>query len=182
MEKLACDKGNETVHSLLAKKDSVAAEKIHPNNLRRVIRALEVCRLTGKTFTQVNEESRREAVYNVLTIGIKTDREKLYNRIDTRVDRMMEDGLLAEIKKLKSMGIGRETTAMQAIGYKELLEYLGGNLSLDEAVEKIKQESRRYAKRQMTWFRRNDKINWVDIENPDEMRKIFEKCREFMEL
>ena len=141
MQKLADAEGADAVHRLLAEKDPAAAEKIHPNNVRRVIRALEVCRLTGKTFTQVNLESRREPVYDALILGIDTNREILYERINKRVDRMMEDGLLDEVQRLIDMGIGRDTTAMQAIGYKEILEFSEGKATLEEAVEKIKMEA-----------------------------------------
>ena len=181
MELLAEKEGNDAVHKLLLEKDSQAAQKIHPNNLRRVIRALEVCHLTNKTFTEVNKESRREAVYDALIFAIDADREILYNRINERVDRMMKEGLVDEVKRLCDMGIDRNTTAMQAIGYKEVLEYLEGKLNIDEMTELIKQESRRYAKRQLTWFRRNEKINWVRPNENDGMKKIFEKCSEFLD-
>lgn len=180
MQKLADANGVEAVHKLLEEKDPEAADKIHPNNLRRVIRALEVCHLTGKTFTQVNQESRHEPVYDALILGIDTEREVLYDRINKRVDEMMKNGLLEEVQNLKNMGISRDTTAMQAIGYKEMLEFLEGRDSLEEAIEKIKMESRRYAKRQLTWFRRNNKIQWVSTSNPEYMTVVLEKCRNFL--
>ena len=169
--------GAEALHTRLREKDSEAADKIHPNNVRRVIRALEVCHTTGKTFTQVNNESRREPLYNAKIFGIDTDREVLYNRIDRRVDIMLEDGLLDEVKRFYDAGLDRSTTAMQAIGYKEIYDFLDRKCSLEDAVEKIKMESRRYAKRQLTWFRRNEMIDWVKIDNLDE---IFEKCNDFL--
>ncbi len=180
MELLAQKDGVDAVHKLLCEKDSEAAQKIHPNNLRRVIRALEVCHLTNKTFTEVNEESRREAVYDALIFAIDAEREALYSRINDRVDCMMKAGLVDEVKRLWDMGVDRNTTAMQAIGYKEVLDYLEGNLNIDETVELIKQESRRYAKRQLTWFRRNEKINWVRLDEDDGMKVIFEKCSQFL--
>jgi tRNA dimethylallyltransferase len=180
MQKLADANGVEAVHKLLEEKDPEAADKIHPNNLRRVIRALEVCHLTGKTFTQVNQESRHEPVYDALILGIETEREVLYDRINKRVDEMMKNGLPEEVQNLKNMGISRDTTAMQAIGYKEMLEFLEGRDSLEEAIEKIKMESRRYAKRQLTWFRRNNKIQWVSTSNPEYMTVVLEKCRNFL--
>jgi len=180
MQRLAGEKGNTAVHRLLEEKDAVAAQKIHPNNLRRVIRALEVCHVTGKTFTQVNAESIRKPVYDALVLGIETDRQLLYQRIDRRVDIMVEKGLLDEVKELKKAGIGRDTTAMQAIGYKELLDFLEGEISFDGAVDKIKQESRRYAKRQLTWFRRNPDINWVSIGDEKSIEAIIERCKSFL--
>lgn len=181
MQNIAEEQGNEALHKILAQKDSIAAEKIHPNNIRRVIRALEVCHMTGKTFTKVNEESRREMVYDTLILGIEADREKLYEKIDKRVDLMMGKGLIDEVQKLRESGIGRETTAMQAIGYKELLDYLEGRAELSETVDKIKQESRRYAKRQMTWFRRNKDIVWVRLDQSDSVDRICQKCLEFLD-
>ncbi len=181
MQALAETEGNEALHKILRQKDPEAAEKIHPNNVRRVIRALEVCKVTGKTFTLVNEESKREALFDALVFGIDTDRETLYKRIDKRVDVMMEKGLLDEVKALCENGVGKDTTAMQAIGYKELLEYIDGKEPLLDAVEKIKQESRRYAKRQLTWFRRNDEIQWVRLDDEDSLEKIFEKCQRFLD-
>lgn len=180
MKELAEKEGNEALHNILSQKDPQAAEKIHPNNVRRVIRALEVCKVTGKTFTLVNEESKREALFDALVFGIDTDRETLYKRIDKRVDVMMEKGLLDEVKSLCESGVGKDTTAMQAIGYKELLEYIDGKEPLVDAVEKIKQESRRYAKRQMTWFRRNKDIHWVRPYEENGLEKIFEECQRFL--
>lgn len=180
MQSLAERQGNHAVHRLLFEKDPTAAQSIHPNNLKRVIRALEVCHVTGKTFTQVNAESIRKPVYDAYVLGIETDRQLLYDRIDRRVDIMLERGLLDEVKQLKAAGIGRDTTAMQAIGYKELLDFLDGAVSLQAAVDKIKQESRRYAKRQLTWFRRNPDINWVGIGTDKQLEEIFEKCSRFL--
>ena len=180
MKKLANREGNEAVHALLLKKDQIAAEKIHPNNVRRVIRALEVCHVTGKTFTQVNQESRRESLYDALILGIDVDREVLYKRIDSRVDAMIKEGLIDEVKNLWESGLSKNTTAMQAIGYKEIVEYLEGKTALCQAIEKIKQESRRYAKRQLTWFRRNDDIKWVNPQDSIEKTEILERCSEFL--
>ena len=177
---LAETEGVEAVHKILEEKDPEAAEKIHPNNVRRVVRAIEVCQLTGKTFTQVNREARREPMYDALILGIDTEREVLYERINMRVDKMLKAGLVEEVRRLCDMGIGRDATAMQAIGYKEILEFLEGRETLEEAVQKIKMESRRYAKRQLTWFRRNEKIHWVRISQPEDMGHIFEKCSEFL--
>lgn len=180
MHSLALEKGNEAVHRILSEKDPQAAEKIHPNNIRRVIRALEVCHLTGKTFTQVNEESRRQAVYDALIFGIDTPRDVLYDRINLRVDKMMEAGLLGEVEMLCGRGLSKATTAMQAIGYKELAEFIEGRATLEDAVEKIKLESRRYAKRQLTWFRRNGQIQWVDPLEENWIEKVCEKCFTFL--
>lgn len=180
MQEVLEKEGKEALHMRLLKLDPEAAEKIHPNNTRRVIRALEVCEATGKTFTQVSKEARRTPEYDAYVLGIETDRVELYKRIDARVDVMMENGLIDEVKRLKESGISRDTTAMQAIGYKELYDCFDGFISLDEAVEKIKQESRRYAKRQLTWFRRNEDIDWVRIDSEENIEKICEKCVDFL--
>ena len=169
---LAEKEGNGAVHKLLQEIDKESAEKIHENNLRRVIRALEIYKTTGKTMTQVNLESVQEPLYDSLIIGLDVERQMLYERINRRVDIMISDGLLDEVREIMKMGINKDTTAMQAIGYKELVSYFEGHCTLDEAIEKIKQESRRYAKRQMTWLRRNEKINWIVLQNDYNYDKI----------
>lgn len=137
------------------------------HNPKRVIRALEVYELTGKTLGEWNAESKIEPPkYDSLIIGLRfLDREKLYERINKRVDIMLESGLLQEVEKLISMGIKDTVTAGQAIGYKELYPYFDGTATLEECTEKLKQETRKYAKRQMTWFRRNPKIQWIDLDD-----------------
>ena len=146
--------------------------KVDPNNTvdrhnpKRVLRALEVYELTGKTLAEWNAESRLEPPkHESLIIGLRfEDREKLYERINLRVDMMIEAGLLDEVRRLVSMGLASTVTAGQAIGYKEFYPYLDGTASLEECVEKLKQESRKYAKRQMTWFRRNPRIKWITLD------------------
>ena len=160
--KMAEGKGSEAVHKLLLEADPIEAEKVHHNNVKRVIRALEICKTTGMTKTEADKLAIKEPLYDAEIYGLNMDREKLYERINKRVDLMMEMGLLDEVKRLLSMGIRRDSTAMQAIGYKELVLYLDGGCTLEEAVDKIKQESRRYAKRQLTWFRRNKNIKWIE--------------------
>lgn len=137
------------------------------HNPKRVLRALEVYELTGKTLAQWNAESRLEPPkHESLIIGLRfEDRERLYERINLRVDMMMEAGLLDEVRRLVSMGLADTVTAGQAIGYKEFYPYLEGTASLEECVEKLKQESRKYAKRQMTWFRRNPRIKWITLDD-----------------
>lgn len=175
LEKLFEEKGREYIFEMLEKIDPEAAEKIHPNNTRRVIRALEIYETTGKTLTQANIESKRPEKYESLVIGLMWDRETLYERINERVERMMAEGLLKEVETLRKKGMKAEYTSMQAIGYKELFEYFEGNCTLEEAKEKIKQESRRYAKRQMTWLKRNKKINWLILQKDYNLNKIYEQ-------
>ncbi len=180
LQKIAEEKGVEVLHEMLREKDSLAAEKIHPNNVRRVIRALEVCKATGRTFTEVSRDAVKTPIYEALTFGLEYERAVLYNRINRRVDKMIDEGLLDEVKMLREMGISYNNTAMQAIGYKEIFEYLDSECSFEEAIEKIKQESRRYAKRQLTWFKRNPQIIWFMLQENYSLEKIYEKCFTFI--
>ena len=160
-----CEKeGIDVLFEELKEIDPKTAERLHINDSKRIIRALEVFHLTGKTITDQEEESHlTESKYRWCLIGLRAqDRQYLYDRINLRVDMMLKDGLLKETKDFFSRKIS--STAAQAIGYKELKPYIDGHISLDEAVEKLKMESRRYAKRQLTWFRRNTDIKWLDID------------------
>lgn len=163
LEDLATEKGNEYIHEMLKDIDPISYKEIHANNRKRVIRALEVYKLTNKPFSSYNAgsdfyNSNYDVFYYVLTM----DRQRLYERINKRVDIMMEKGLLEECIRLKEMGYTSDIQAMQGIGYKELLYHLEGNLSLSEAVDMIKQGSRNYAKRQLTWFRRDERCIFLD--------------------
>jgi len=166
--------GIEKLYNELLSVDSEAAKKIHPNNEVRVIRALEIYRLTGETLTEQNKRSHDiNSIYEPIFIGISyKDREKLYERINKRVDIMMENGLLEEAKEFYKSYASK--TAVNAIGYKELKPFIDGEKSLNDCLEKLKQSTRRYAKRQLTWFNRNEKINWVypdSYKNTDELYK-----------
>ncbi|MGX8699947.1 tRNA (adenosine(37)-N6)-dimethylallyltransferase MiaA [Caproiciproducens sp.] len=156
--------GVQTLIDELRSFDPASAQRIHPNNLSRVIRAIEIYRTTGVTMTEQLELSRQTpSPYDARIIGLDfQDRQKLYDRINLRVDRMMQDGLLAEAEEILDRPGAR--TALQAIGYKELLPYFRSECSLDEAVGSIKRESRRYAKRQLTWFRRDENIRWIMVD------------------
>ena len=160
---LTYEKGNEYVHVMLKNIDPVSYREIHPNNRKRVIRALEVYKTTGNPFSEYNAgENFYESPYDIHYFVLNMDREKLYERINLRVDIMMEKGLLNECIKLKEMGYNSLMQSMQGIGYKEILYYLEGNISLEEAVDMIKQGSRNYAKRQLTWFRRDPRVKFLD--------------------
>ena len=166
---LAQENGNQYVHDMLKEIDLQSAENVHPNNLKRVIRALEIYKFTGKTKTEWDSISHsKESSYDAMVIGITyNNRDVLYKRIDSRVDLMMKQGLFDEVKELYTKGLLLEnSTAAQAIGYKELFSVIKGEQNLDTAVSTIKQETRRYAKRQMTWFKRNKSIKWFC---PDEV-------------
>ena len=175
LEKLAAINGKAYMMELLRKYDPQAAEKLHENNLVRVIRAIEMYRLTGRTFEENMKLSReRESPYEVCMIGLTfADRKDLYERIDTRVDIMIKNGMLDQAEELYRSGKMR--TAAQAIGYKEFIPYFEGTASLDECIGKIKQVSRNYAKRQLTWFRHNTQIQWIIREKYEQNDKIIEK-------
>ena len=161
---LAEEKGNEYVHSLLKDKDHVSYSNVHPNNIKRVIRALEVYKVSGKPFSYyINSKENKK--YKFLYFVLTMERSKLYDRINKRVDSMMKKGLLTEVEKLKEMGLTSDMQSMKGIGYKELLYYLDGKCTLDEAIDKIKQGSRNYAKRQLTWFRREEDAVWINKDN-----------------
>lgn len=150
--------GAEEMLRRLALFDPETAARLHPNDSRRIIRAFEIYRSTGKTQTQANEESRGESPYDVLMIGLSClDRQRLYDRIDMRVDVMLDKGLLDEARKATEISGG----AVQAIGHKELYGYLNGDKSKQEAADNLRRATRRYAKRQLTWFRRDERINWI---------------------
>ncbi|WP_252503532.1 tRNA (adenosine(37)-N6)-dimethylallyltransferase MiaA [Sporosarcina sp. Marseille-Q4943] len=160
-KELESEGGAERLYKRLHKLDPASADKIHPNNHRRLIRALEIIEVTGKTKNEHEQGAGEAPLYDHLIVGLKLDREVLYERIDVRVDQMMEDGLLEEARGLWEKGV-RNVQSVQAIGYKELYQYFEGAISLDEAVELIKKNTRHYAKRQMTYFRNKVKISWFD--------------------
>lgn len=163
LQYLAQTEGKEYVHTLLRDVDMESYNRLYPNDLKRVIRALEVYKLTGKTISQFNEENDiYDIPYNVFYFVLNMDRDKLYDRINKRVDIMIEKGLVDEVKKLKAMGYTAHMQSMKGIGYKEILYYLDGNISLDEAIYLIKKGSRNYAKRQLTWFRKDKRVIWID--------------------
>lgn len=162
LENIAREKGVEYVHHMLCQADPDAAAQLHPNNLKRVIRALEFYRQTGIRISEHNRKEReKESPYHYIYFVLTDDRARLYERIDRRVDQMMESGLLDEVQALKKRGIKRTAAAMQGLGYKELYSYLDGECSLQEAVRIIKQDTRHFAKRQITWFKREKDVIWI---------------------
>lgn len=166
LEHISTEKGNEYLHQMLKEVDEQSAIDIHPNNVKRVIRALEFYKLTGKKISEHNQEERqKESPYNFAYFVLNDERENLYKRIDMRVDQMIEEGLEEEVRHLKEKGYTKDMVSMQGLGYKELLDYLDGTISLDEAVYIIKRDTRRFAKRQLTWFRRERDVIWVDKQN-----------------
>lgn len=163
LEKTAEEKGGEYLHALLQEADPEAALQIHPHNIKRMIRALEFHHQTGGKISEHNETEReKESPYNFAYFVLTDDRSRLYDRIDRRVDLMMEEGLLDEVRFLKERGVRRDSTAMQGLGYKELYAFLDGKYPLEEAVRIIKRDTRHFAKRQLTWFKRERDVIWAD--------------------
>lgn len=163
---LSIDRGKLWLHQELNNVDPVAAEQIHPNNVRRVIRALEVYQLTGMRFSDMKQaDYQTNAKYNAAIFGLNHERDLLYERINKRVDLMVTAGLVEEVSALLDKGFKRSATSMQGLGYKEIAAHLDGELSLHAAIELLKRDTRRYAKRQFTWFRRDPRIHWIDRHN-----------------
>ncbi|MDE6275723.1 MAG: tRNA (adenosine(37)-N6)-dimethylallyltransferase MiaA [Clostridia bacterium] len=169
--------GKEYMHSMLTEIDPEDAQKIHPNNVKRVLRALEIYKITGNRKSDLQEKDKA-LKYQPCMIALDLDRQKLYQRIDTRVDKMIEMGLINEIKLLLSKGISFECQSMQAIGYKEFKEYFDGTNTLEQTVDIIKRNSRNYAKRQLTWFKRYDFAKWF---SPDDSSGIEKEVKSFLE-
>lgn len=184
METLALEKGNVFLHSMLKDIDLESYKNIHPNNRKRVIRALEVYKITGKPFSSFKEnEGKVLEEYDIYYYVLTMNREKLYERINRRVDVMIENGLLEEVKHLKDKGMTPDMQSMKGIGYKELLYYLNGDISLEKAIDMLKQGTRNYAKRQLTWFRRDSLVEFInkDVYNSEEeiINKILNDIGEY---
>lgn len=172
---LAAEKGPEAVHALLAKKDPASAAAIHPNNLKRVIRAIEFMEESGGSIAAHNLQQReRESAYRSVFFVLTMDRARLYERIDRRVDIMMERGLVEEVARLRAMGIQRDSKSMQGIGYKQVYGYLDGEYDLEEAVRLIKRDTRHFAKRQLTWFKREKDVIWTDLDRFENRQQMWD--------
>lgn len=163
LETLAKEHGAEYLHTMLASVDPASAEAIHANNVKRVIRALEFYRETGERISEHNEEERRKASpYQFAYFVLNDARDRIYANIDCRVDRMLEHGLVEEVRRLQAQGCTRDMVSMQGLGYKEILDYLDGRCSYEEAVRVLKRDTRHFAKRQLTWFRRERDVIWIN--------------------
>lgn len=183
LEQTAREKGPRALHELLREVDPESADAIHENNVKRVIRAIEFYRQTGRKISEHNREERQKfSPYEFLYYVIGLPRPVLYSRIDERVSRMLEAGLVEEVKTLRDMGYTRDMVSMQGLGYKEILDYLNGECSLDEAVYIIKRDTRHFAKRQITWFKRERDVRWLNLEafgNDRErmLKAVLDDCR-----
>ncbi|WP_202077293.1 tRNA (adenosine(37)-N6)-dimethylallyltransferase MiaA [Caldalkalibacillus salinus] len=155
--------GREALHQALAQKDPIYAEQLHPNNTRRVIRALEIIETTGQSMAEYQGEWEKSSPYELAMVGLTMERQKLYERINHRVDLMIQDGLIEEVQRLLDEGVPVDCQSFSGIGYKEILGYLTGELEREEAIALLKRNTRRFAKRQHTWFRRMKDIQWFDV-------------------
>lgn len=181
LRQLAEENGNGRLLDMLREIDPETAATLHENNQSRVIRALEVYRTTGKTMSQLQKESRTiPSPYEPCMIALDYDRSQLYDRINSRVDIMLRDGLIEEAREFYEAE--DYPTAAQAIGYKELLPYLKGEQTLEICVEKLKQETRKYAKRQLTWFRRDERIHWIKVTKDTDSREILENAKKYIKM
>lgn len=182
LKKLAIEKGNEFVHEKLKEIDPEAYIRIHSNDIKRTVRALEVYHFTGKTISHYQEESKKQPnKYNLALVGLTMDRSLLYNRINERVDIMINNGLVDEVIKLKEMGCNEANTSMQGLGYKEILKYLDGQCTIDEAIYQIKLETRHFAKRQISWFKRDERIKWFKINEYDCLENLIKDIIYYIE-
>ncbi|TVY02313.1 tRNA (adenosine(37)-N6)-dimethylallyltransferase MiaA [Cohnella terricola] len=176
MRALARDEGSQALHDRLKSVDPGSAAKLHPNDEGRVIRALEVFRLTGKPLSEIQDQSRgdvKRSPYRLCLIGLTMEREELYRRIDSRVDDMLEAGLVEEVRGLLDSGIPRGAVSMRGLGYKEIAAYLAGETNYDEAVTILKRDTRHFAKRQLSWFRHMQGLDWVDVADRSKNNALF---------
>jgi tRNA dimethylallyltransferase len=173
--------GEDFLYEMLIKIDPESSEKIHKNNVKRVIRALEVHDITGKKFSELNTDIRKSSEkYDCLLIGLNMDRKILYDRINKRVDKMISDGLVDEVKTLINNGYHKDLVSMQGIGYKEIIDYLEHKTTLEETLNILKRNTRRFAKRQFTWFLRDSNVKWFDISAPSEIDSVVENIYNFI--
>lgn len=164
--------GNEYIYDLLVQRDPKTAENLLPQNWKRIIRALEVYHITGKPIWKHQEEYKRDLPFEFFQVGLNWDRKILYPNIENRVDKMMEAGLVEEVNSILEMGYDKDINALNTVGYKEIINYLHGDYSLTRAEELIKRNTRRYAKRQLTWFRKDKRIKWFDISKIEDLKNI----------
>ena len=164
--------GNQYLYDKLLKIDPESASKMQPSNWKRVIRALEVYNLTGEKIGVHQKRFERKINWNFIQFGLNWERKILYNNIEKRVDEMMKAGLVNEVKNILKKGYNKNLNSLNTVGYKEIISYLGNEISLERAIELIKRNTRRYAKRQMTWFNKDQRIRWYDVKKPDDLDNI----------
>jgi len=170
--------GRDHLYDKLKKLDPITAETMGSQNYKRVIRALEVLLSTGKSIREFHNSLPLKDKFNFIQFGLMLERQILYSNINTRVDAMIENGLIEEAKKILNMGYSKNLNSLNTIGYKEIIEYIDGDISLEKAIELIKRNTRRYAKRQITWFKADKRINWIDVQKKEALEEIFKSLRE----
>lgn len=180
LQREAEERGVDILYERLKEVDAKSAQKIHPNDLKRIIRALEVYEITGTPISEIQKKERSNLKYEHLMIGLNMERTELYRKIDARVDKMFGEGLVEEVKTLLEKGYNTELSSFQALGYKEVVDYLNGKYSLEETKEKIKKNTRNFAKRQLTYFRKNKDIKWFDTMHEDDIIAVFTEVDEFI--
>ncbi len=177
MAEYASKHGNEALHAKLNEVDPESAARLHPNDVRRIIRALEIYHLTGSKMSDQLAGQKREPKYDLFMIGLTMDRQLLYKRIEDRIDLMLEEGLVQEVQHLLDLGYTRQMTSMQGLGYKEIAAYLEGEMSYEAAVSLLKRDTRRFAKRQLSWFRHMKDIQWLDVTDSSKYeQQLLEIC------
>ena len=182
LEQLAKEKGKEYLYEILKKKDPEYSKITHCNNVKKVIRALEYYKETGKKLSEHNEEQRqKESPYNFAYFVLYHDREELYDRINRRVDLMMEEGLLFEVESLIKEGYTKNLVSMQGLGYKEFFDYFDGRMTLEDTVDKIKKDTRHFAKRQLTWFRREKEVIWLNKKEYEQEKDLLDSVLNIIE-
>ncbi len=166
------EKGLTFLYQKLIRVDPVLAQKLHPNDSQRIKRALEVWEVSGKPLSQFQKKPNNLANFNPVYLGLTMERERLYHRIERRVDQMLTDGLVDEVKSIAKLGYSKDLSALQTVGYKEVFQYLDKRINFNQMVELIKQKSRNYAKRQFTWFKKDRRINWYNITGPKDLQSL----------
>lgn len=179
-DRYAEEHGAEALHARLAGVDPESAERLHPNDRRRIIRALEIYHQTGSPLSAQLAGQSKQSPYELCLIGLTMDRQKLYARIEVRIDQMLDEGLVEEVQRLLEQGCGRELVSMQGLGYKEIAAYLAGEMTYEEAVTLLKRDTRRFAKRQLSWFRHMDEINWIDLDRADSPENVWAEAKEIV--
>lgn len=175
-EDIAHTKGSEYLHNMLKEVDEESAMSIHYNNVKKVVRALEYYEITGQKISEHNKEQRQnESPYNFLYLVLNDDRDKIYDRIEKRIDIMVMDGLIEEVKDLLERGFSKDLVSMQGLGYKEIVDYIEGRCTLEEAIYILKRDTRHFAKRQLTWFRREKVTTWIDKSEYNDDKSILDQ-------
>jgi tRNA dimethylallyltransferase len=182
LEQYANQAGDEALHKKLMEVDSASASRLHPHDRRRIIRSLEIAHVSGSTHSELLASQVKESPYDLCIVGINMERSLLYQRVEQRIDDMLEKGLLSEVQLLLDQGVPRESIAMQALGYKELIGYIDGAYSYDHAIYLSKRNTRHYAKRQCSWFNHMDEINWIDVSDSTKFTTHFQLISDIINL